>query len=85
MFGASLFVDGIDGVDDIDDILDGNGLVRTEHDTGVVDAWFYTRGNQRLKPFDIGGSVANLLLVVLVSVNRHILLGHGLAATLGEQ
>ena len=85
MFGTGLVVDVIDGVDDIDNILHGDGLVGAKHDTGISDARFDARSDEGLETFDIGGGVANLELMVFINVDGHVLLGHGLAATLGKE
>ena len=85
MLGTGLVVDGIDGIYDVDDILHGDSLVGTQHYTGVVDSCLNTGGDKGLKTFDIGGCIVDLELVVFININRHILLGHGLATTLWEK
>lgn len=85
VFGSGLLVDGVDGVDDVDNILDGDRFVRTEDDAGIVHPRFNARGDEGLETVDVGGGVAHLEVVILVDVYGDILLGHGLAAALGEK
>ena len=85
VFAAGLVVDGVDGINYIDNVLHRNGLIGTEHHTGIVDTGADARLDERLEAAGIGGSVANLEVEVFVDINGDILLGHSFAAALGKE
>ena len=78
MVVTSGVIDFVDGVNHVDDVLHRHGFVRTQHHRGltvIADFAVDEVGELGL----IGDSFVNVILKLVVDVNRDGLFGHGLA------
>ncbi len=84
MLAVGLFVDSINGIDYRYYILYGYGFVCAQYYACLMVSGFNTCRDSWLKVVDHNWSVVDLILHLLVDINRYALLGHSLAVAFGE-